>query len=104
MEHSKIYTNSIAVTYEDLATVQGCERCSCCTFCQDACGCAGEETEDETILRVLGLPVTDDIKNADRMRNEFVVEEEEFFKNDGDEDSGGTDEDSDDLEEDGDED
>ena len=59
--------------------MEGCVRCSCCTNCQEECGCVGEETEDETILRVLGVPLTAAIKQAEKMRQEFILEEEEFF-------------------------
>ena len=79
------FNKLLAVTYEDLAEVEGCAKCSCCTFCQQECGCVGEETEDDTILRVFGLPQTAAIKQAQMMRQEFELEEEEFF---GDQESG----------------
>ena len=59
--------------------MEGCGRCSCCTNCQEECGCVGAETEDQTIIRVLGVPLTSAIKEAEEKRQEFVTEEEEFF-------------------------
>ena len=59
--------------------VEGCDKCSCCTFCQLACGCVGEETEDETVLRAIGFSNTDKIKQAEIFRREFVLEEQLFF-------------------------
>ena len=59
--------------------VEGCDKCSCCTFCQLACGCVGEETEDETVLRAIGFSNTDEIKQAETFRREFVLEEQLFF-------------------------
>ena len=45
--------------------MEGCGRCSCCTNCQEECGCVGAETEDQTIIRVLGVPLTSAIKEAE---------------------------------------
>ena len=59
--------------------MEGCVRCSCCTNCQAECGCVGEEDEDQTILRVIGVPLTAAIKQAEKKRQHFVLEEEEFF-------------------------
>ena len=53
--------------------VEGCGRCSCCTNCQEECGCVGAETEDQTIIRVLGVPLTSAIKEAEEKRQEFVL-------------------------------
>ena len=71
--------------------VEGCDKCACCTFCQLACGCVGDETEDETVLRAIGLSNSDEIKQAETFRREFVLEEQLFFQG-GEEDNGESDE------------
>ena len=68
-----------AVTYDDMALEERCHKCWCCTNCKDRCGCAGEEDEDETAVRVLGLRPSEQMKLAEEWKNKFVKEEEKVF-------------------------
>ena len=43
------------------------------------CGCTGEENEDETAVRVLGLRPSEELKQAEDWRKKFVQEEEKEF-------------------------
>ena len=59
-----------------------CALCSCCSNCQATCTCgAAGESEDNAIMRLLGIdPSSEVIKAAERFRQRFVREEEEEMK------------------------
>ena len=89
--HRKIRASS-SLTFHQYILIES--KCACCTFCQLACGCVGEETEDETVLRAIGFSNSDEIKQAETFRHELVLEEQLFFQGQqgGEEDNGESDE------------
>jgi len=65
-----------------------CLQCFCCSKCQDACVTCGEtvESEDEAILRILGIDNYGEwLRRAQENRLKFVKEEEEEMEGESDE-------------------
>ena len=68
----------VAVTYQDLAATVGCSKCFCCTTCRRECGCASDadETENETVFRLLGIDMMEpNIVAAEEYRVRLAEEE-----------------------------
>ena len=72
---------SCAVIYEDLLDAEsqgGRLQSSCCSKCQDTSSTSGEtvESEDEAILRILGIDISSEwLTKAQKDRQKFVEEE-----------------------------
>ena len=74
-----------------------CDQCACCDECSCECGCEGgsDETDDEMVMRVLGLTV--DLVDINRAVTKNAAEEKQMFsEEESSDDSSTSDDDSDD--------
>jgi len=74
------------VTYEGTDEREKCDRCWCCTRCSSDCSkaCEGrveEESEDEAVVRILGLE-TETVAGAEAVRRQLVIESEILYADD----------------------
>ena len=78
--------NLFSVTYEGTDEREKCDRCWCCTRCSSDCSkaCEGrveEESEDEAVVRILGLE-TETVAGAEAVRRQLVIESEILYADD----------------------